>query len=967
MLSLIKRTLLFAFCFCIEIVSSQELIFENVSKKLDIPSLENYIVFQDSKGYIWFSTELGLYRTNGKTIKQILLKGNFHNETAYEIKEYKKGKISIITSKNRYLIHDGNEFVETPFSKKLSQLVNHNKSLLYQSFLNEDKDLIFNSSSHSYLIKGNQIVDLGTKNNASNFTIINKNSSFSLIKSKKINSKLTNLSIDYQTDKIKKTICIPFKIEALIDWRHRFVKVGSTVFFNVNNLLISIDIDGNYTVKKLPNNIMSISLDKENGLWIGLQNNGVCYFKDPFNLSDFQINLIELTITKTIEDAEGGIWCSTLEKGIFHAKNKKVVTFSNEAKLNKKATILKTLNNNVILTTTNDEIHILQNKNRLVNKINLVNGSDFSGINYINGVYYLSNISYFIATKTLANISSKNKIKFNNEDICIYQVEKNNNTIYALSTNKILQIKNASLFDFYKNDAIKIKCIHDYKDNELLLGCRDGLYKLNTITKRVKKFEGLISEVSKVYKDQSNLIWIGTKGDGVYQLKANKIVRFELNSEQRVFVQDLCQDRTGIIWAAANDGLYKMNSYSNRFQKITSTNGLLASNCNKITSLNDTIYVSSIDGIFQFPINTNFQSKRIPKLYLKSCKINNRPTNIDQSFELEYDENNIKMDFDVLSFQNPFENKLVYQLVGFENGFKTTTQNTLSYDNLPPNEYKLIVYGENSLGVKSLKPITINLKINKPFWKTNLFLISCFVLLLLLLFVIIKIIIKNEAKKTEIKKLIAESQLLALQSQMNPHFLFNAINSIQNFILKNEKEDAYDYLSKFSRLVRKTLDHSKQKTILLHEEIETINLYVTIEQLRFKNSFDYELSVDPQLDLEEYYLPTMILQPYVENAIWHGLMNLEERQARLLIGITKKDQALKIIIQDNGIGRQKANQLKLNKTHQSLATSINQKRVDLLNETKEYKGIEVKIKDLYDNDSIPIGTKVIIYIPINLF
>jgi LytS/YehU family sensor histidine kinase len=202
---------------------------------------------------------------------------------------------------------------------------------------------------------------------------------------------------------------------------------------------------------------------------------------------------------------------------------------------------------------------------------------------------------------------------------------------------------------------------------------------------------------------------------------------------------------------------------------------------------------------------------------------------------------------------------------------------------------------------------------------------------------------------------------------MNPHFIFNALNSIQNFILKNKREDAYSYLSKFSQLVRKILDHSQQKIILLQEEMETINLYVNLEQLRFKNGFEYTLKTAKNTNLDEYYIPTMIIQPYVENAIWHGLMNLENRTGKLEIKISKKTNFLKIAILDNGIGRVKSNEYKTVKTHQSLATTINEKRINLLKKSTDFKNINVLIKDIYDENKIGIGTKVIIYLPINLF
>jgi tetratricopeptide (TPR) repeat protein len=196
-------------------------------------------------------------------------------------------------------------------------------------------------------------------------------------------------------------------------------------------------------------------------------------------------------------------------------------------------------------------------------------------------------------------------------------------------------------------------------------------------------------------------------------------------------------------------------------------------------------------------------------------------------------------------------------------------------------------------------------------WKKNMW-IAALLCLFLITAITTYFIIKNQQQKNIIQKQQTNfHKQKAMLAQMNPHFIFNAINSIQNFVLNNKEDEAYNYLTKFSKLIRMILHNSNEELLTLSAEIEALNLYISLEQLRFNNSFDYKLSIADNIDEDNIEIPTMLIQPYVENAIWHGLMNLkEERKAVLLIDISIENNLLKIVVEDNGIGRERSNEYK---------------------------------------------------------
>ncbi len=236
---------------------------------------------------------------------------------------------------------------------------------------------------------------------------------------------------------------------------------------------------------------------------------------------------------------------------------------------------------------------------------------------------------------------------------------------------------------------------------------------------------------------------------------------------------------------------------------------------------------------------------------------------------------------------------------------------------------------------------------------------------------IFALIVGYKFNDIERKKRLAQIQLLnksveaselkvtALKAQMNPHFIFNVLNSINNFILKNEKELASDYLTKFAKLIRVTLKNSSQSTVSLKEELDTIRTYVNLEQLRIEDGFDLIINNNQNLDLNQIEIPPLSLQPYVENAIWHGLYSKEAEDKKIEISISSKlENTLNIIVKDNGIGREASSKLNL-EVKKSFGTKITKERIKMI-----YPNSLVEIKDIYssNNPSIVLGTKVSIII-----
>jgi LytS/YehU family sensor histidine kinase len=216
-----------------------------------------------------------------------------------------------------------------------------------------------------------------------------------------------------------------------------------------------------------------------------------------------------------------------------------------------------------------------------------------------------------------------------------------------------------------------------------------------------------------------------------------------------------------------------------------------------------------------------------------------------------------------------------------------------------------------------------------------------------------------------LEKELDKSTLLGIKAQMNPHFIFNALNTIQSYIYMNDKRSAGIYISKFSDLTRSILDMSNKEFITLHEEVNALEIYLSLEKMRFEDSFDYSINVSSQLNKESIQIPSMLIQPYVENAIKHGLLHRKNNRI-LKLFFEKKGNYLEIIVDDNGIGRKQSEEKNKNnqRKHQSFAMEANKKRLDILQQ--HFSDINLQFIDKQSPLGEAEGTKVIITLPLKM-
>ncbi|WP_158638368.1 sensor histidine kinase [Panacibacter ginsenosidivorans] len=291
--------------------------------------------------------------------------------------------------------------------------------------------------------------------------------------------------------------------------------------------------------------------------------------------------------------------------------------------------------------------------------------------------------------------------------------------------------------------------------------------------------------------------------------------------------------------------------------------------------------------------------------------------------------------------------------------------NIINFENLKPGTYNLRIRAKSGSRPWLKNEVQLVITIAPPFWQTWWFWLSVIIGVLLLVFVIVKwrvnAVRKQERVKAKHEKDMLQLEAKALRAQMNPHFIFNCMNSIKALVLQKEEDKAVNYLTTFSKLIRTIFQNSDKREITLYDEIETCKLYTQLESMRFGKKFSYHFNIDETIDLKSIQVPALIIQPFIENAIWHGIMPKEEG-GKLTVSVTKKGDAISCIIDDDGIGREMSKQNKFKgepSTHQSKGVHLTQSRLDLNNALNQ-RNASVEIIDKKDTAGNAAGTKVVL-------
>ncbi|NIJ51545.1 histidine kinase [Dyadobacter arcticus] len=437
---------------------------------------------------------------------------------------------------------------------------------------------------------------------------------------------------------------------------------------------------------------------------------------------------------------------------------------------------------------------------------------------------------------------------------------------------------------------------------------------------------------------------------------------FKTSALNDTYCANIAESQDGNLWFSTNEGIHIANLKTRRIRYLTTIEGLRSNAPVGFYFKPDKELILGHTNAINI-LNVNQLGKQVtsPQIALSTVEVKGKILKSDLAKEivLQPDENAITLNFSTLNFEPTSQNHYSYQLDGFESSWvEMGNQNTVSFTNLPAKSYILRVVSSNNSGIKSEKPLTIQLTVKPYFTNTWFFRILIGLTIAALIVGMMRWRFNTLAERTQLDLQIAEWRLKALQSQMNPHFLFNSLNSVQNYLLTNRGVEGAKYLSKFSKLVRRIMENSNHQYLSFEKIIDTLKMYVEIESFRFNHEFTYVFEIEENEILLDAQLPPMLLQPYVENAIWHGLMP-KEGEKKLKIMAKLEDKHIICTIEDNGVGREFSPRTE---GHISRGQEMTRGIFDSLRR----KDSEAKLEliDLFDDENKPAGTRVRMIIPI---
>lgn len=518
---------------------------------------------------------------------------------------------------------------------------------------------------------------------------------------------------------------------------------------------------------------------------------------------------------------------------------------------------------------------------------------------------------------------------------------------------------------------LRVRYMKEMEDGNIFISTEtQNLVQYNYITGAIVLYPQFqnISGVSRHFCRSGSFLWIATD-DGLIQASAATMQVVKLwntdNGLPNHYIYAVVPDNYGRIWISSNAGLAVLDYQSGTCKKFTEEDGLQGMEFNTASCYKNQegkIWFGGINGLSMVDPELSAANQYSPAPLITGINVMNNPYQSDTAIPyirrivLPNTKNFISFEFQSPDFSQSENIMYEYMLKGVDTGWvKNGTKTYASYTQLKPGHYTFQVKSANTNFVWSKAVTTLDITIVPPWYNTWWFyLFTVAVIGLLLLWFVVNRIrrIRHEAN---LKQQITETEMAALKAQMNPHFMFNCINSIDAFIQSNDKYNATLYLNKFAKLIRNVLDSSRQNVVYFSKDIETLKLYIELEELRNENKFTTQLTIDEELLNSDYKVPPLIVQPFVENAIIHGLRNREGNEGELIVTISKSDTHIIYTISDNGIGRKQSEKVSSGK-EKSYGIQMSYDRIKLFNKEET---ASVTIDDLYDQQ-VAAGTRVIV-------
>lgn len=936
-----------------------------------LPSSVVYRCTQDHRGFMWFGTESGISRFDGKNFRNFSISDGLTETEILDIFCAANGDLWLIP-------FGGSPMRFDPVTQVCYTAANDPelKKIIYKGILNitqlSNGDILFSYSNNPglYRYSDNKITEILIQN----IQVFDYKAIKSIHEMKDgrilLNIPRHNIFLDMRSGNSQRISNIPGEV----------IKVKDDSVFSYDpstNYLYALKLAAPDKVKIIDSVYLSKKAKKVNG-W-----NDLMYFCNSSGGLDIYNHSLQLVsslfpnelLNASFTDRDNNLWICSYTRGVYCIPVSKIKIFNTTTGLadDYVCAILPVKNEMVIAGFPNGEMQLINTTDGKITSLASTNESNLT--NRVRKIIRTASDELlalsdqdliFSGNRSITPLSKWNpsvSAPLGGKDICEYIKGR----FLTATTHHLLDIDlTGKMVDTIYNG--RTTCVEAGLKGDAWFSTINGVYYLENIRKKQYEYIGnrdtlLTRRMNNIVQGPDGLVWMASANAGVIVLKNNRVLT-QITTAQGL-ASDLCRNLViegpaAKAWVATNNGIssihytmengqfkYTVNNYN------TST-GLPDNDINKVSLYDGKVYAATANGLAIFPPQS--QQQNIP-VHIVEILVEGQQQIIASQFRLRYFQNDITIAYTGICFTCAGKLEYQYRMLTGNNdtGWVTTSNQAITFTTMRPGKYTFQVKTATGSSITS-----IEFYIRRPWYSQWWFWGLCITGMAASVFLIYRLRVKNIEEKYTRAQQMAQLELQALQAQMNPHFIFNSLNSIQHFISENDSAKAQNYLGSFSRLMRLFLESSRSKFISLAQEKELLTLYLQLEQLRFGNRFSYTVETDPALNMG-HEIPSMLIQPFAENAVNHGLFNRPGKDGNLFIHFYKEKNDLYCIIEDNGIGRKAAAEQQRDKKHISRGMQITEERLKTLEQSTGLK-THILVEDKYDDTGHATGTKVTIKI-----
>jgi ligand-binding sensor domain-containing protein/anti-sigma regulatory factor (Ser/Thr protein kinase) len=939
-----------------------------------LPSMECYRVIQDHSGYIWIATDRGVARFDGYSFTNFTTGDRLTDNVILHLFCDYKNRVWMAGLNGTICYAENGKILPYRFNNSLKKVFPKG-GLITGFFCDEEDNLVLGISRLGILVMdatGNASIKYDSQGAYRSFLQTKSNIVFGY------NFNSVTKGIKGTVDGKEVEIPYPDRLIKAHSYRGAVLPSGSIILPSTAKLLF-IDFT-HLPPAAYPCSDPPIFVYPESDSSVLISHFSIGGFsrlnwnRAKNAISQTHQYFTDVTVSSMCTDSAGGFWFTTLDNGLYYTPSfsTQLLSRSNALLSAQNLTGMAQQENGAPMFSTEKEIFVYRN-----DSVFLAPGQfQFKSEKPILNILISGNLLYVTRGGENRLLDLKkgylpNKIDYHMNDfitdtsgifITASACFQFNNSMQAIDNKKILP---------ERCDAILKSA-----DGKIWIGSVDGLVFLDKGLSPHFIDDSLLkgTRIKEIIELPNRNFIIAGFGKGlIFWDKKNAATLLDdpLNAEL-LLINTIAVDTAGIIWAGTNKGLYRISKNETgkyAVTKIGASDGIPLTDVRKICVYDGKVFLLCHEGVLIYDPRKDKSGSKPIVVYFESIKSGNEIFSSAGILNIPYDKRSLSIQYKGIDYSQFGKINYRYRFTGSDTSWKYTTNTQIDFPKLLAGNFTLQVAAKNSSNYWS-KPSEFSFRIAPPFYTRWWFIMLCVIAIISITSWLIirrnRIYFQKAQLQFAAQQRMNEMENQAKQAMMNPHFVFNALNSIQLYINDNDRVSANKYLTKFSRLIRLNLDLVNKNLITLEEEFEKLKLYLEIEQLRFGERLKYEFVISTELETDIIYIPSMILQPFVENAIWHGIM-LSGKPGMITINAATfdNDQMLHLEVIDNGIGINQSRKLNAGKKRKSLGIQLTLDRLKLYAQSSG-KEIKFETTDLGENDPAKSGTLVTIELPVSI-